>query len=103
MNFDNTGAYAPAFPCLTAEDINTAVDVTDKDSGNRICASVENGMLVLTNVEEHSRVMVYTIGGVPVGLLNDYIDKTGIALPARGAYIVLVVNENSRNSIKVVY
>lgn len=103
LNFDNTGAYAPAFPCLTAEDINTAVDVTDKDSGNRICASVENGMLVLTNVEEHSRVMVYTIGGVPVGLLNDYIDKTGIALPARGAYIVLVVNENSRNSIKVVY
>lgn len=73
-----------------------------KNNGG-IRAKVADGMLMLTNVEEHSRVVVYTMGGTPVGMLNDYTDNTGIALPGRGAYVVLVIGENSRQSIKLVY
>ena len=103
FNFDCTGAYAPAFPSLTAEDISTAVDAVDAENNGGIRAKVTDGMLMLTNVKEHSRVVVYTVGGAPVGMLNDYTDNTGIALPGRGTYVVLVIGENSRQSIKLVY
>ncbi|MCM1313692.1 MAG: hypothetical protein NC206_04915, partial [Bacteroides sp.] len=103
FNFDCTGAYAPAFPSLTAEDISTAVDAVDAESNGGIRAKVADGMLMLSNVEAHSRVAVYTVSGTPVGILNDYTDNTGMALPGRGTYVVLVIGENSKQSIKVVY
>ncbi len=103
FNFDCSGAFAPAFPSLTAEDISTAVDAVDADSKGGVRAKVMDGMLTLANVEEHSRVVVYTMSGAPVGILNDYVGDTGIALPGRGTYIVLVIWENNRQSIKVVY
>ncbi len=102
FNFDVTGAYSPAFPVLTAEEIQTAINSTEEEESN-ISAKVSNGMLILDNVAENSFVRVYNTDAKLIATVPNYVSDTGIALPARGMYIVLVVNENKRNTVKVLY
>ena len=102
FTFDNTGAYAPAFPTLQQIDIYTAVEGVNADKELGIKAKVSDGMLTLTGASG-AQVAVYSTNGAAQSLHPAYRDGTGIALPGRGVYIVLVVQDGQRKSIKVSY
>lgn len=99
--FDNTGAYAPAFPVLQDVEIMTAVDTPEAEHSLGIKTTINNRMVTLHGVETASRVAVYTAGGAGVALLNNYTDGTGIALPNRGTYIILVEKNGNKKVVKV--
>ncbi|MBR4366445.1 MAG: hypothetical protein IKP43_06670, partial [Bacteroidaceae bacterium] len=97
FTFDNTGAYAPAFPTLQQIDIYTAVEGVNADKELGIKAKVSDGMLTLTGASG-AQVAVYSTNGAAQSLHPAYRDGTGIALPGRGVYIVLVVQDGQRKS-----
>ena len=100
FSFDPTGAYAPALPGLTVNDINDAIR-SAKASSDKLHGRIVNGQLELTGVKEHARVVVYNINGTQVATLNDYSTGTGIGLPRRATYIVAVFEDGERRVIKV--
>ena len=100
FSFDPTGAYAPALPGLSVNDINDAV-LNAKTSAGKLRGHIVGGQLELTGVEDHSRVVIYDTNGTQVAALNDYMGRTGIGLPRRGTYIVAVFKGNKRQVIKV--
>ena len=98
--FDNTGAYAPMLPGLTAKELTTAINNATQESGT-LKARVSNSMLYLTGVEQGSRVVVYATNGSIVGQLNRYTDDTAIGLPGHGVYVVAVFNGSKKQVVKV--
>ncbi len=98
--FDNTGAYAPMLPGLTAKELTTAINNATQESGT-LKARVSNAMLYLTGVERGSRVVVYATNGAVVGQLDHYTDDTAIGLPGHGVYVVAVFNGSKRQVVKV--
>ena len=102
FNFDTTGAYAPALPGLTVEDINDAIE-TATDTDGRLRGRIAGGMLTLEGAEDHSRVVVYQPNGTQVAALNDYVGGTGIGLPRRGIYIVAVLKNGRKQVLKIAY
>ena len=102
FNFDATGAYAPALPGLTVEDINDAIQ-TATDVQGKLRGRISDGMLVLTGVEDNSHVMVYQTNGTQVAALSNYSQGTGIGLPRRGVYIVAVLKNGRRQVLKIAY
>ncbi len=100
--FDNTGAYAPMLPGLTAKELTTAIKEAPQASGT-LKARVSNGMLYLTGVGNGSRVVVYATNGSVVGQLNNYTDDTAIGLPGHGVYVVAVFNGTKKQVVKVAY
>ena len=102
FNFDATGAYAPALPGLTVEDIITAIR-TATDSDGRLSGHIVEGVLTLTGAEDHSRVVVYQPNGRQVVALNDYELGTGIGLPGRGIYVVAVIRNGRKQVLKIAY
>ncbi len=103
FHFDNTGAYAPSFPSLMVEEFTAIEDVQAEGNSSGLQAFINDGMLLLNNVEEHASVMIYTTNGILVAAIPDYIPDTGIALPGQGIYIVLVVDGGKRQTAKVIY
>ena len=102
FNFDATGAYAPALPRLTVEDINDAIK-TATDKEGKLRGHIDGGVLTLTGAEEHSRVVVYQTNGAQVTALNNYTEGTGIGLPRRGIYIVAVLKNGRKQVLKIAY
>ena len=102
FNFDATGAYAPALPGLTVEDIITAIQ-TASDTDGKLRGRIAGGVLTLAGAEEHSRVVVYEPNGTQVATLNDYVDGAGIGLPRRGTYIVAVLRNGRKQVLKIAY
>ena len=102
FNFDATGAYAPALPGLTVEDINDAIK-TATDKEGKLRGHIDGGVLTLTGSEEHSRVVVYQTNGAQVTALNNYTEGTGIGLPRRGIYIVAVLKNGRKQVLKIAY
>ena len=102
FNFDATGAYAPALPGLTVNDINDAIE-TASDTEGILRGHISGGMLTLTGAEDHSRVVVYETNGAQVAALNDYANGTGIGLPRRGIYIVAVFKDGRKQVLKIAY
>ena len=102
FNFDATGAYAPALPGLTVEDINDAIK-TATDKQGKLHGHIDGGVLTLTGAEEHSRVVVYQTNGTQVTALNNYTEGTGIGLPRRGIYIVAVLKNGRKQVLKIAY
>ena len=102
FNFDATGAYAPALPGLTVEDINDAIK-TATDRQGTLRGRIDGGVLTLTGAEEHSRVVVYQTNGAQVAALNNYTEGTGIGLPRRGIYIVAVLKNGRKQVLKIAY
>ena len=102
FNFDATGAYAPALPGLTVEDINDAIK-TATDKEGKLRGHIDGGVLTLTGAEEHSRVVVYQTNGAQVTALNNYTEGTGIGLPRRGIYIVAVLKNGRKQVLKIAY
>ena len=102
FNFDATGAYAPALPGLTVTDINDAIESASSTEG-KLRAHIDGGMLTLTGVEDHSRVVVYQANGTMAASLNDYTSGTGIGLPRRGVYIVAVFKDGRKQVLKIAY
>ena len=102
FNFDATGAYAPALPRLTVEDINDAIK-TATDKEGKLRGHIDGGVLTLTGAEEHSRVVVYQTNGAQVAALNNYTEGTGIGLPRRGIYIVAVLKNGRKQVLKIAY
>ena len=102
FTFDNTGAYAPAFPTLQDIDIYTAIEDVNADRELGIKAKIDNGMLTLQGASG-AQVAVYSTNGTAHALHPAYTDGTGIALPGKGVYIVLVIDKGMRKSIKVGY
>ena len=98
--FDNTGAYAPMLPGLTAKELTTAIKNATQESGT-LKARVSNNMLYLTGVEQDSRVVIYATNGSVVGQLNHYADNTAIGLPGHGMYIVAVFSASKKQVVKV--
>ncbi len=98
--FDNTGAYAPMLPGLTAKELTTAINNATQESGT-LKARVSNAMLYLTGVERGSRVVVYATNGAVVGQLDHYTDDMAIGLPGHGVYVVAVFNGSKRQVVKV--
>ena len=77
---DETGAYAPVLPGLSVRDITDAVKSASDSDGN-LRGRIVGGQLELFGVEDHSRVVVYTPDGKQVSSINDYVGRTGMALP----------------------
>ncbi len=98
--FDNTGAYAPMLPGLTAKEVASAITNATQESGT-LKARVSNNMLYLTGVEQDSRVVVYATNGSVVGQLNHYTDDTAIGLPGHGVYVVAVFSASKKQVVKV--
>ncbi len=103
FNFDESGAYAPAFPSLTADEVKSIEETPGREAGS-VKASVEGGMLTLSGVEDGATVAVYSMNGTQVARVPHYSDGTGIALPGRGLYVVLVqMGDQKRETFKVIY
>ena len=102
FNFDATGAYAPALPGLTVNDINDAIETASESEG-KLHGRIDGGILTLTGAEDHSRVVVYETSGTQVAALNDYTTGTGIGLPRRGIYIVAVFKNGRKQVLKIAY
>ena len=102
FNLDASGAYAPALPGLTVDDINDAIR-TATDTQGKLRGRISAGMLVLTGVESNSRVIVYQTNGTQVATLDNYIQGTGIGLPRRGIYIVAVLKNGRKQVLKIAY
>ena len=102
FNYDATGAYAPALPGLTVEDINDAIH-SATDVQGKLRGRILNGMLELSGAEDHSRVVIYGTNGAQVTALNDYTQGTGIGLPKRGIYIVAVLKNGRKQVLKIAY
>ena len=102
FNFDATGAYAPALPGLTVEEVITAIR-TATDTDGRLRGHITGGVLTLTGAEDHSRVVVYQSNGTQVATLNDYEFGTGIGLPGRGIYVVAVIRNGRKQVLKIAY
>ena len=98
--FDNTGAYAPMLPGLTAKEVASAITNATQESGT-LKARVSNNMLYLTGVEQGSRVVIYATNGSVVGQLNHYTDDTAIGLPGHGVYVVAVFSASKKQVVKV--
>ncbi len=98
--FDNTGAYAPMLPGLTAKEVASAITNATQESGT-LKARVSNNMLYLTGVEQDSRVVIYATNGSVVGQLNHYTDDTAIGLPGHGVYVVAVFSASKKQVVKV--
>ncbi len=98
--FDNTGAYAPMLPGLTAQELVTAIEHATQESGT-VKARITNSMLFLTGVASGSRVVVYATNGTVVGQLPRYTDDTAIGLPGHGVFIVAVINGSKKQVLKV--
>ncbi len=101
--FDNTGAYAPMMPGLTAQEIQTAIKTVDNGVAEKLNVTITNGTLVLQNVEEGSRVLVYNAAGSMVASDNKYVSGKGIELPTQGIYVVAVCHGSNRQVCKVRY
>ena len=101
--FDNTGAYAPVMPGLTAQEVLSAIEKVDSKTVGRLKATVNNGMLLLQEVADGSRVMVYNASGSLVATVPGYTEGTGIALPGNGIYVVAVFKDGKRQVTKVRY
>ena len=102
FNFDATGAYAPALPGLTVEEVITAIRTATNTDG-RLRGHITGGVLTLTGAEDHSRVVVYQPNGTQVATLNDYELGTGIGLPGRGIYVVAVIRNGRKQVLKIAY
>ena len=102
FSFDPTGAYAPALPGLTVNDINDAIKNATGRTG-KLRGHIVGGQLELTGIEDHSRVVVYDTNGTQVAALNDYTGRTGIGLPHRGTYIVAVFKNGRKQVLKIGY
>ena len=102
FNFDATGAYAPALPGLTVNDINDAIEMANDNAG-KLRGHIVGGMLTLTGAEDHSRIVVYAANGTQVAALNDYTQGTGIGLPRRGIYVVAVFKDRRKQVLKLAY
>ena len=101
FSFDPTGAYAPALPGLTVQDINDAIR-SAKASDGKLHGRVAGGQLELIGVPERARVVVYEPSGTQVAALNQY-NQRAIALPHRGTYIVAVFEGGRKQVLKIAY
>ena len=101
FSFDPTGAYAPALPGLTVQDINDAIR-SAKASDGKLHGRVAGGQLELIGVPERARVVVYEPSGTQVAALNQY-NQRAIALPQRGTYIVAVFEGGRKQVLKIAY
>ncbi len=97
---DNTGAYAPMLPGLSAKEVASAIEHATQEAGT-VKARTANGMLYLTGVTTGSRVVVYATNGTLVGQLSHYTDDTAIGLPGRGVFIVAVIDGSKKQVLKV--
>ena len=98
--FDNTGAYAPVMPGLTAREVSDAIRNISAEGGS-LKVSVTNNNLVVYNATHH-RVEVYNVAGKVVSTVPDYTDGTVIALPGQGVYIVAAFSNGNRSVTKIV-
>ena len=100
--FDNSGAFAPMLPGLTAQEITDAVEnvITDEADGIRAVAS--GNMLTVYGASDGSRVVVYATNGTQVAAVDNYTQGMGIALPGSGIYVVAAFNSGDKKVTKVV-
>ena len=102
FTFDDTGAYAPAFPTLQDIDIYTAVEPATASALMGLGCKVEDGMLRVYGTNSDATVTVWKSDGEAVALVPRYVEGSGVALPGRGTYIVLVDDKEKRTTLKVV-
>ncbi|MGM9710027.1 MAG: carbohydrate binding domain-containing protein [Prevotella sp.] len=100
--FDNSGAFAPMLPGLTAQEITDAVEnvITEEADGIRAVAS--GNMLTVYGASDGSRVVVYATNGTQVAAVDNYTQGMGIALPGSGIYVVAAFNGGDKKVTKVV-
>jgi hypothetical protein len=98
FNYDATGAYAPPASNVIIENPSGLHNMP----ADGIYTSVKDNNLYLTNINDISRVKVYSANGELVADVKNYLPGTAILLRQKGFYVITVEDKQSIQKIKVI-
>ncbi|WP_455587103.1 T9SS type A sorting domain-containing protein [Bacteroides sp.] len=94
FTYDLSGAYAPVSG-------GVGIEVERTEAADEIKGYVSEGDVYLRNVPERSVISIYNSAGQLVKQAFNYVDNNPIHLDAKGLYIIQIISDNKKASIKI--